>query len=63
MMVWRLLSLWDGLFSGAMLNFQGVDVIHGNIFLAKQPGKWLQVITGDKTWSFDGRVMDIENFR
>ena len=24
MMVWRLLSFWDGLFSGAMLNFQGV---------------------------------------
>ena len=25
MMVWRLLSFWDGLFSGAMLNFQGVN--------------------------------------
>ena len=27
MMVGRLLSFWDGLFSGAMLNFQGVDEI------------------------------------
>jgi len=27
MVVGRLLSYWDGLFSGAMLNFQGVDIV------------------------------------
>ena len=29
MMVWRLLSFWDGLFSGALLNFQGVVHLQG----------------------------------
>ena len=28
MMVGRLLSYWEGIFSGAMLNFQGVFDIH-----------------------------------
>ena len=27
MMIGKLLSFWDGIFSGAMLNFQGVDDI------------------------------------
>ena len=37
MTVGRLLSFWDGLFSGAMLNFQGVDTFFV-IRLQKDPG-------------------------
>ena len=33
MMVGRLLSFWDGLFSGAMLNFQGVIKTRGPIWV------------------------------
>ena len=41
MMVGRLLSFWDGLFSGAMLNFQGVvsgNLLHAFCFLPEIPG-------------------------
>jgi len=49
MMVGRLLSFWDGLFSGAMLNFQGV----------LEKNKQLSIhISGQMTINSDARTLN-----
>ena len=54
MMVGRLLSLWDGLFSGAMLNFQGVNS-WGLLVIGKDSGLfWFfpPQTSKHRNWSF-----------
>ena len=60
MMVGRLLSFWDGIFSGALLNFQGVtyNLIEMNemwrppagFLIAEDPGRTLPESNMNQPW-------------